>query len=194
MIGLLRGTVVERTGEGSVILEVAGVGFALHVPAQTAPEAGAEVTLHVETVVREDAITLYGFPSRGHLAAFKLLRKVKRIGPRLALAILSAMPPEQVAMALSRGEAGAFKAVPGIGAKTAQMIVIELKDQVRKLTSESPTGELMATGRLGELINALEHLGFRPAQAQAAAMEVKDLEASGAELTTLIREALKKMS
>jgi len=193
MIGMLRGTVVETTSEGTVILDVGGVGFELRVPALASPPAGEQVTLHVETVVREDAITLYGFATRGHLAAFKLLRKVKRIGPKLALAILGHMPPERVAVALSQGDADPFKAVPGIGAKTAQMIVVELRDQVKKLEREAPAG-LPVGGRMGELVSALEHLGFKPLQAQEAARQVADLERQGADLQTLIREALKKLS
>lgn len=193
MIGMLRGTVVESTSEGTVILDVGGVGFELHVPALAAPPAGEQVTMQVETVVREDAITLYGFSSRAYLAAFRLLRKVKRIGPRLALAILGHMPPERVAMALSQGDADPFKAVPGIGAKTAQMIVVELRDQVKKLEKEAPAG-LPVDGKMGELVNALEHLGFKPAQAREAARCVADLEKQGADLQTLIREALKTLS
>ncbi len=194
MIGMLRGKVVDRTVEGTVILDVGGVGFELRVPAMVSLQTGSEVTMQVETVVREDAITLYGFPTRGHLAAFKLLRKVKRIGPKLALAILSVMPPEEVAVALSRGETGRFKAVPGIGGKTAEMIVVELRDQVKKLEREAPAGSTLPAGKMAELVSALTHLGFRLERAHEAAANVKELEEKGADLSTLIREALRTMA
>ena len=195
MIGLLRGKVVERTGDGTVILDVGGVGFEVHVPANAAPACGDEaVTLHVDTLVRDDAITLYGFPTRGHRLAFRLLKKVKNIGPKLAMSILSTLAPEEVACALSRSEAERFRAVPGIGPKTAQYIIVELKDQVRKLEKEAPAAGAGLGGGLSELTHALEHLGFPPTQAREAALAVKDLEAQGADLETLIREALKTMS
>lgn len=195
MIGLLRGKVVERTGDGTVILDVGGVGFEVHVPANAAPPGGDEVvTLHVETVVRDDAITLYGFPTRGHRLAFALLKKVKNIGPKLAMNILSTLAPEEVACALSRNQAERFRAVPGIGPKTARYIIVELQDQARKLEKEAPAARAGLGGMLSELTGALEHLGFPPAQAREAALAVKDLEAEGADLETLIREALKTTS
>lgn len=193
MIGLLHGRVVETTGDGTVILDVGGVGFEVHVPRNAAPASEAEVTLHVDTLVRDDAITLYGFPTRGHLAAFRLLRKVKNIGPKLAMNIISTLAPEEVACALSRSEAERFRAVPGIGNKTAQMIIVELKDQVRKLEREAPAGTTLG-GKMGELMNALEHLGFPPVKAREAALAVKHLEEQGSDLETLIREALKNIS
>jgi Holliday junction DNA helicase RuvA len=195
MIGLLRGKVVERTGDGTVILDVGGVGFEVHVPANAAPPCSDEVvTLHVDTIVRDDAITLFGFPTRGHRIAFRLLKKVKNIGPKLAMNILSTLAPEEVACALSRDESERFRAVPGIGPKTAQYIIVELRDQVRKLEKEAPAARAGLGGRLAELTHALEHLGFPGPQAREAALAVKDLEEQGADLETLIREALKTMS
>jgi Holliday junction DNA helicase RuvA len=193
MIGLLRGRIVETTGDGAVILDVGGVGFEVHVPANAVPGTGDDLTLHVETVVRDDGITLFGFPTRGHRSAFRLLRRVKNIGPKLAMNILSTLAPEEVACALSRSEAERFRAVPGIGPKTAQMIIVELRDQVRKLEKEAPAGGPLG-GKMGELMSALEHLGFPPAQAREAALAVKHLEAQGSDLETLIREALKSIS
>jgi Holliday junction DNA helicase RuvA len=192
MIGLLRGRIVDGGGESTVIVDVGGVGFEVHVPPRSVGEG--EVTLHVETLVREDAIALYGFPTRAHLIAFRLLRKVKNIGPKLAMNVLAALAPEEVAAALARGEPDRFRSVPGIGPKTAQLIVVELRDQVRKLEREAPAARALPGGRLGELASALEHLGFAPARAREAALAVKHLEAEGADLETLIREALKNIA
>jgi len=192
MIGLLRGRITEKTGEGTVFVEVGGVGFEVHATPDVGPGPG-DVTLHVETVVRDDAIALYGFPTRGHIVAFRLLRTVKNIGPKLAMSILSSMPLEEVACALTRSEAERFRSVPGIGPKTAQLIVVELRDQVRKLERAAPPGTRLG-GKLGEITSALEHLGFPAAKAREAALAVRDLEAQGAELPTLIREALSRIS
>lgn len=197
MIGLLRGRIVERTAEGTVILDVGGVGFEVHVPgggSLATGKDGGEITLHVDTIVRDDAIALFGFPTRGHLAAFRLLKKVKNIGPKLAMNILRTLAPEEVACALSRSEVERFRSVPGIGPKTAQLIIVELKDQVRKLEREAPAASAPLGGTLGELTRALEHLGFPPVKAREAAEAVGHLEKDGADLETLIREALKTMS
>ena len=174
-----------------MILDVGGVGFEVHVPPQVAP-GETEIQLHVDTLVRDDAITLYGFPTRAHQVAFRLLRRVKNIGPKLAMSILCTLAPEEVAAALARGESERFRAVSGIGPKTAKLIIVELQDQARKLEREAPAAG--PAGRLGELARALEHLGFPPARAREAALTVKDLEAEGADLEALIREALRNIS
>ena len=195
MIGLLRGRIADRTEEGVVIVEVGGVGFEVHVPPEvSAMPPGTETTLHVHTVVRDDAIALHGFGSRAQLSAFRLLLTVKNIGPKLAMSVLATLPPEEIAAALTRGESERFRRVPGIGSKTAQLIVVELRDKVRKLEREAPSSHPTLEGRLAELASALEHLGFKPAQAAKAAIEARDQGMAGAELETLVREALKRMS
>ncbi len=167
----------------------------MHVPPDVSASAiGSDTTLHVHTVVRDDSIALHGFPTRAQLAAFRLLLTVKNIGPKLAMAVLATLPPEEIATALARGESERFRRVPGIGMKTAQLIVVELKDKVRKLVREAPASRPVIEGRLAELASALEHLGFKPAQAERAAIEMRDLGRGEEDLTVLVREALKRLS
>jgi len=193
MIGRLQGQVQEKSEDGLVLIDVGGVGFEVLVPQSEAarlPLAPDRTTLFIHLSVRDDSITLFGFPSRAYLLVFKLLIKVKNIGPKHAINILSAMKPEEVAAALQREDSDKFKAVSGIGKKTAHMIILELHDKIRKTRIKAPAEEPALEGKLQDVLSALLHLGFKQDEAKKAANELRDMEKGGAGVEEMIREAL----
>jgi Holliday junction DNA helicase RuvA len=134
VIGRLRGAIVQQGLEGLVILEVGGVGYEVHVPLGTVgrlPDGGAgEATLHVHTHVREDALILYGFDTPEDKAAFRALLTVNSIGPKLALAILSSLSAPELAQAIAREEKARSSGISGVGSKTVERILLDLKDKL----------------------------------------------------------------
>ena len=164
MIASLRGRVVGRAGD-HIVLEVNDVGYKVFVPRQPDSE---EAHLHVHHVVREDGQFLYGFASRDELALFELLIGVSGVGPKAALAILSTSRPADVAAAIASGDAAAIARAPGVGKKTAERLIVDLRGKV---------GGLAAVGGAGpepsdEVAAALQTLGFTPAEAAAAVREI----------------------
>ena len=132
MIALLSGTVAVRR-EDAVVVDCGGVGYRLAVSAETlkrVPAVGKPVTLHSHLVVRDDALTLYGFASEEERELFLLLLGVQAVGPKVALAVLSGGPPRALVGALAAGDAARFQAVPGIGKRTAERIIVELREKV----------------------------------------------------------------
>ncbi len=132
MIALVRGPVAVRRGD-HVVVECGGVGYRLAVSAQTlrhVPAAGQEATLHAHLVVRDDALALYGFATEEERELFLMLLGVQSVGPKVALAVLSGGPPRELLAALAAGDAGRFQAVPGIGKRTAERIIVELREKV----------------------------------------------------------------
>jgi Holliday junction DNA helicase RuvA len=203
VIGRLTGTLVERAVDGSCVLDVQGVGYELSVPAPLLfglPEPPEPVTLHVHTHVREDSIALFGFPAARERAAFRALLSVANVGPRLALAVRSALDPDALADALAREDAGAFRGIPGVGKKTAERILIDLKDRLPKLLSgaapsSSPRARATAPahdGPLATVASALVQMGYKPAEAERAIAAVAP-EADGKPIETLLRDALRAL-
>jgi len=132
VIALLRGEVAVRRTDHVVILS-AGVGYRAAVSAQTlahVPAVGEQVTLHTHLIVRDDALTLYGFASEQERDLFLMLLSVQAVGPKVALAVLSAAPTRELIGALAAGDAARFQAVPGIGKRTAERIIVELREKV----------------------------------------------------------------
>lgn len=170
MIGYLEGTVQARLADGVVVLTPGGVGYQVRLPApvqaRLAGDPGAPVKLFVSTVVRADDIALYGFDGPDGKALFELLNTVSGIGPKLALALLSAMSPAAVVGAIVAQDVATLTLVPGIGKKTAARVCLDLSERLR----QRPLGaaEWPATGALAgsagtvqaELISALTNLGF----------------------------------
>ena len=198
MIGRLVGRIVEESADGSLVLDVRGVGYELIVPLGTvgraAPDAEGAVTLFVHTHVREDAFVLYGFATREDRAVFRQLIGVSNIGPKIALSILGALPVAELSGAVHRGETVKLTRVPGVGKKTAERLLLELKD---KLLAPPPlTGGLAsaprpaARGAKAELLHgALTRMGYRPAEAERAVTALgARIEAEP--LADLVREAL----
>jgi len=167
VIASVRG-VVERIGAGELVIDVGGVGFRVAVTSgvlQQAPQVGQPIFLHTAFIVREEAISLYGFPSLEERQLFDLLLQVSGIGPRLALSVLSNLSPELLRTAVAQGQPEILTRVPGIGRKTADKIVFELKD---KLEAPALGGLQPPSGADTEVLQALTALGYSVVEAQAA--------------------------
>src|SRR5574340_657926 len=171
MIATLRGRLQARGGD-SIVLDVGGVGFGVRVPARTLAElggVGSEVHLFTHLRVREDELTLYGFASPDDLRLFETLLTVSGVGPKVALGVLSAAPSETLRLAIAQGNLDILTGLPGIGKKTAQRLVLELKGKV----DVSGLGEFSELAPADEdVINALVNLGFSAADAARAARSV----------------------
>jgi holliday junction DNA helicase RuvA len=151
MISRLRGTVVVRTPAG-LVLDVGGVGYLVAATPRVTARVGEEATVETHLHVREDALQLYGFASADERELFELLLGVSGIGPKVALAIVSGSPPAELRRAIARDDLARFEAIPGIGRKTAQRVVMELKDKLAEpASSGSPGGGLLARDALVEL-------------------------------------------
>jgi len=192
VIAQLRGQVVDRR-DGSVVVDVQGVGYHVHVPGGTVvPVPGRDVTLHTSLQVREDSMTLYGFTGRDSLRLFELLLTSSGVGPRIALAALTALPPAALEVALAEGDVAVLTTVPGIGRKVAERLVLELRDRVGAVLT-APSGSAAAgdDGTLATVREALAGFGFTPLEIRGAliGMEVVEGEDSGA----LLRRALQEL-
>lgn len=172
MIARLRGRLIAGD-EGTLVLDVGGVGFAIHAPTSLIASLaiGEQVALHTHLIVREDALTLYGFATQDELRLFNLLLTVSGVGPRLALALLSALSPEALRLAISREQADLLGRIPGLGPKTARKIIFELKEKVGM--GEGVPRELASlTSADAEVIEALTALGYSIVEAQRAVQSV----------------------
>ena len=202
MIGRLVGQIVEDSADGAVVVDVRGVGYEVLVPLGTvgrsAPDAQGAVTLYVHTHVREDAFLLYGFASRDERAVFRQLISVSNIGPKIGLSILGSLPVADLAAAVAGGETAKLTRIPGVGKKTAERIVLELKDKLLAQAPLSVAGAIGATppprsaarGAKGELLHgALTRMGYRPAEADRA-LAALGARVEAEPLADLVREAL----
>ena len=196
MIGFLRGRVLDKQ-PNRVTVDVQGVGYDLVVPLSTYYEIGdegAEVALRVHTHVREEALQLYGFQTRLEQELFERLISISGIGPKLAVAVLSGIETRELVSAVQRGDIARLTRVPGVGKKTSERIVLELKDRLAKLSM--PAGALAvepAGGRLrDDLLSALQNLGYQRVAAEKA---VDTVLASAADATfeQALRGALREL-
>ena len=191
MIGRLSGTLLEKNPP-QILLDVAGVAYEVDVPMSTfynLPDTGGKVTLFTHLVVREDAHLLYGFGSEHERRAFRLLTRISGIGAKIALAVLSGLSVAELAQAITLQESGRLTRVPGIGKKTAERILLELKDKLgADLTSA--VGVHRAPPASSDILNALIALGYSDKEAVAV---VKDLP-EGVAVADGIRAALKKLA
>jgi len=173
MIGFLRGRIADKQ-PNTLIVDVQGVGYEVHVPLSTfydAGEVGAEITLRIYTHVREDALQLYGFLTELERQLFERLIGISGIGPKLAISVLSGMDPREVLSAVQRGDVARLTGIPGIGKKTSERIVLELRDRLANLAGGVPVDATPANGadRLrGDLLSALQNLGYHRPQAEKA--------------------------
>jgi Holliday junction DNA helicase RuvA len=185
---------VAEKGESEAVIDVHGVGYRVAFSLLTLarlPRAGEPVQLRIRTIVREDALELYGFLSPAEEQMFLLLTSVSHVGPRLAMTVLSGMEVEQLADALERGEVARLTRLHGVGRKTAERLVLELKDKVAALPRER-RAPMVGDGARADLVSALANLGYRPAQAEAAADAALE-KLGAAELELLLREALQAL-
>ena len=167
MISRLRGAVVARTGE-RLVLEVGGVGYAVAVTptASRLAERGGEVVLETYLHVREDALQLYGFAEPAERELFEHLLAVSGVGPKVALAIVSGSPPADLRRAIALDDTARFEAIPGIGKKTAQRVVLELKEKLGSVAvAAEPSADLAAR-------DALVELGYSVLEAERALAEI----------------------
>ncbi len=197
MIALLTGTVAYKAPD-TVILDVGGVGYRVQIPFSTyfeLPEPGTVCTLHVHTHVKEDAIHLFGFRSAQEKQCFQLLLSVSGVGPKLARDILSNIQPPELAAALANGNLTRLSAIPGIGKKTAERLVLELKDKVRKLDIAQPQSSAMqpsaATEILDDVASALTNLGYKDSQVRKILDELPL--PVNASMETILKLALKQL-
>ena len=196
MIGYLRG-IVLRLEPQLVLLDVGGVGYEVHVASATQDVvtrlgAGAQVSLHIHTHVREDAIQLFGFATEVERQLFLLLMGVTGIGPRLALTILSGLPPESLASALAAGDLRRLTAISGVGKKTAERMVVELKEKAQALAAALPAKGPVPPAD-DDLVLALVNLGYRRANAEDAVARV-EADNQEAPFADRLRAALKLLS
>ena len=196
MIASLSG-IVESKSTDEAVVEVAGVGYRVFLSLRSMavlPAVGERTKLRVRTVVREDAFDLYGFTSEVEEELFLLLTSVSHIGPKLAMTVLSGMEPGELAHTIAKGDLARLTRLHGVGKKTAERMVVELKDKVLALavapaaTAEAPP---RATGQRADLIGALVNLGYKPGQAELAAEQAQEKAGPGAAIDVLIREALR---
>lgn len=195
MIGYLRGTLLSLRPE-EVLLDVGGVGYAVHIPLSTYYELescpqGQPVGLYIHTHLREAELALFGFWSEREKRLFERLIAVSGIGPRLARVILSGIGPDELTAALASGDAARLTAVPGVGRKTAERMVLELQERVGDLAAEGPSPAAMPADR--EVVSALVNLGYKGSQAEKAVTQARR-EFPEAEFHELLRSSLKRLS
>ena len=189
MIGRLTGTLLEKNPP-RILLDVQGVGYEVDVPMSTfynLPATGERVTLHTHFVVREDGHFLFGFGGPAELAAFRQLVKISGIGPRMALAVLSGMSVDELARVVAAQEAGRLTKIPGIGKKTAERLLLELRDKLMPTVS---LASAVAPDANSDILNALMALGYSDREAQAALKTLPE----GVSVSDGIRQALKALS
>lgn len=179
MIALLTGKIAHKSPE-YIILDVNGVGYRVQIPFSTyydLPEGGAEISLNIYTHVKEDAISLYGFRTADEKIFFQLLISVSGIGPKLGKDILSNIQVNELASAITRGDLARLSAVPGIGKKTAERLVLELKDKVAKLEfAAAASGDeqtMPSAGIEEDVASALINLGYKEAVVKKALAELR---------------------
>jgi len=190
MIGSLRGSVLERTDEGTALIEVAGVGYLVSVTPRTLAELepGSSAFLYVHHHIREDAQTLFGFLSRDERTTFQVLINTHGIGPALALAILGTHSPSALVDIVATSDLNALTLVPGVGKKTAERLLVELRNRLNlPMLDPIPAGGGGGSTAIGDVREALTGLGYGQEEIRDALRELP----STADASTLLREALK---
>jgi Holliday junction DNA helicase RuvA len=196
MIGRLRGEIVYKHPP-QLMLDVGGVGYELEAPMSTfyaLPETGAQVTLLTHLAIRDDAHVLYGFAKEGERELFRALLKISGVGAKMALGVLSGMNAEEFARAVQAGDTAALVRLPGVGKKTAERLVVEMRDRLDQLgvtpalTAPPTSAAAPVQSAADEAVAALVSLGYKPVEAQRMIQRVDAPETNSEEL---IRAALK---
>lgn len=198
MIASLSGRLIHKSPE-TVILDVAGVGYEALIPLSTfyrLPEQGETISLKVHTNLREDAIQLFGFLTQAEKDAFVLLISVSGVGPRLARNILSGISVEDLVSAIASSDKGRLSLIPGIGGKSAERLIVELKDKVKKLSapSEKTPEEAPKDALSADVVSALENLGYKNAVSVEAVKKARSSGGPDPGFEDLFKEALKFLS
>jgi Holliday junction DNA helicase RuvA len=201
MIARLEGVLIEQEPT-RIVLDVGGVGYAVHVPLSTfteLPDLGASVALQIHTHSHEGAIQLFGFHSGAERVAFELLLRANRVGPKLAQTILSGISPAELLEAIRTSNVGALRAVPGIGTKMAERILLELRDRADALAAATgqraerrpePSAEDSARE---QTLSALLNLGYPRTEAERVLADAAEEAGSDATLEVLVRASLKRL-
>ena len=192
MIGSLRGTVLERSGDTSVLVEVGGVGYVVTVTPRTLAELepSSPVFLYIHHHIREDAQTLFGFRQRDERATFEILVATHGIGPALAMAILGTHAPSALVDIVATNDLGALTLVPGVGKKTAERLLVELRNRLNMPVLDpvgAGSGGPGGGSAVGDVREALAGLGYGPEEVRDA---LRELPSTG-DASTLLRDALK---
>jgi len=198
LIAHLRGRISDKQ-PNRVVVDVGGVGYDVFVPLSTfygMGEPGADIVLRIYTHVREDALQLYGFATALEQELFERLIGVSGIGPKVALAVLSGIEPQELIRAIERGDLARLTAIPGVGKKTSERIVLELKDRLPRVSAAAVAasdGDIQAAPLRDDVISALVNLGYhRPLAEKAAASAVKVVPDAGFERT--LKQALRELA
>ncbi|MBO9737971.1 Holliday junction branch migration protein RuvA [Xanthomonas phaseoli] len=189
MIGRLRGILAYKQPPWLVI-DVGGVGYELEAPMSTfydLPDVGRDVILFTHYAQKEDSVSLYGFLREGERRLFRDVQKVTGIGAKIALAVLSGVSVDEFARLITAGDITALTRIPGIGKKTAERMVVELRDRAADFSSGAPITGQLGPDAVSEATVALQQLGYKPAE---AARMARDAGAEGDEVATVIRKAL----
>ncbi len=193
MIARLSGTVTEK-GPDHAVVDIGGVGYLVHLSAASAaalPATGGPATLRTYTHVREDSLQLFGFATEDEEAVFRALIDVKGVGPRAAQNILSGIAPRELAQAIAQGDVARLTKAPGIGKKTAERLVVELKEKLAILArAAGPARAKPGEGALEQLRTALLNLGYKAPQADGAVDALRE-GAAAKKVDELLRDALK---
>ena len=191
MIGSLRGTLTWKQAP-TVIIECAGVGYDVETPMSTffeLPSVGTEVFLFTHLLVREDAQILYGFATESERSLFRTLLKVRGVGARITLAVLSAMSAGDFSRCIEYEDTTALSKIPGIGKKTAERLIVEMRDKIDATASDGISRVNVEQGAKSEAVDALVALGYKPAEVNKliAKLDIEDMSAED-----IIRLALKQ--
>lgn len=194
MIGYLQGHLL-RTSPERVLLDVHGVGYEVNIPLSTYYEIerrgpGEKIALFIHTQVREDDLSLFGFWTEREKQIFERLVAVSGIGPRLARVVLSGMAPDDLLAAIAGGDLGRLGTIPGVGKKTAERMILELKDKMRELAAELPEKAAPADQ---DVVSALVNLGYNARQAERAVAEARREKPDSA-FHDLLRASLQRLS
>jgi Holliday junction DNA helicase RuvA len=196
MIGSLHGQLLKATPE-RLLLDVQGVGYEVHIPLSTWYEIEKRrdepVRLFIHTHMREDGIALFGFWTEREKLLFERLIAVSGIGPRLARVALSGMAPDDLLGAIAAGDVARLATIPGVGKKTAERMVLELKDKMRELAAELPGTVAAAPGADQDVVSALVNLGYKASLAERAVGDVRR-ERPDAAFNELLRASLNRLS
>jgi Holliday junction DNA helicase RuvA len=194
LIALVKGRLFRKDASGMVIVDSGSVGYRVFVSLNTLfelPEEGDEVSLHTVTVVRDDAMHLYGFAELDELSIFNLLVQVKGVGPRLALSLLSGIKASDLARAISSKDAGWISTVPGVGKKTAERIILELKDKIEPVEGPAPSAVVALEDQVAaDVVSALVNLGYRASDSRTTLARVIKGREEPLPFNELIRECL----
>jgi holliday junction DNA helicase RuvA len=196
VIAYLHGRILEKQ-PNRIVVDVAGVGYDVSVPLSTfygLGDAGSEITLRIHTHVREDALLLYGFATRLEQDLFERLISISGIGPKVALAVLSGIEPPDLIRAIERGDLARLTAIPGVGKKTSERIVLELKDRLPKVHTPTTVDEQAAAPSVlrDDVLSALMNLGYhRPLAEKAVDSAIKS---AGGDFERTLKQALRELA